>query len=695
MRRKLFFITILTIIIICCFDGANLLISRDAPYYETEKSITFEGKISSIIFKGDDYYQMEVLLSTGEKFLLNYYSHIENYDQLYLTTNVFRASLSSPQCQRNPGCFDYERHLQSLGISFVGTVHSFETQESDFSYTERIRKTIFQGKKSFLEKIEDDRARGMISGILFGEKELLDEDVYEQFKANGTAHILAVSGLHIGIVYTCLEKILGKRQSPFKILAIIASLLLMGEMANWSVSVTRSIGMILMKMSATMLDRRYDQLTAASGMAMLLIIDNYNVVFNTGFQMSFLAVASISFILPHISKKVPDYLATVIAVNLGLIPYQIYQFNSFSIISFIVNVPVVYIAGILMPLAGMVFVLFLMGFNWVITDYILESIAVFTIKINQWFSFGMENMDVVSPPLWCIFIVYGIVFFLLSETFYILISRKEYKKVTIFLGLIAILCVTMVRAYPDTSWDCQLTFVDVGQGAAVHIREENIDILIDGGGNVNYNVGKKTLKPYLLKNGCKKVDLALATHMHTDHYLGLEELADENMIDTLRTGLVAGDTYRVAENLTIKTLWPLEKNIGQNGEDPSQDENRNCSVFMIYYDDIKILITGDLDSEGEKAMMSYYDGKDVLKADIMQIGHHGSKYSTSDEFLDLVDPTYCVIQVGKNNYGHPHAKIIEKCAENGIMLFRNDWDGAVGFTIHDKNVEIQKMIKDR
>ena len=694
MRRKLFFITIFLIVIVCIIDCKNPFNSKDVVEFQLDNPIYIKGRITSIEYKDKDYYQIGVEAVSGHNILLNYYKPIDNYGRLYLTYNIFSATLSEPQSKRNPGCFDYKKHLMSAGISHIGTIHNFETMNEDFSFIEIIRKRIFQSKIDFLNEIKNDKAKGMISGVLFGEKELLDEDIYEQFVENGTAHILAVSGLHIGIIYGCLEKILGKKNSFFKVVAIILALLFMGELASWSISVTRAIGMIIMKIIAMCLDRRYDQLTAASIMALLFITNNHNVIFNTGFQMSFLAVMSIAFILPHISSKIPDYLAVVMAVNLGLAPYQMYQFNTFSVVSLIVNIPVVYIAGIFMPIAGLAFLLFLLGINLPIINFILESLAVFIVKINHWFSFGMDSYDVASPPLWLILIIYGGGFFLLSENFYILIVRKNFNRIAILITLITMVSVSIAFSYPNWAKDYQLVFVDVGQGAAVHIRQGNRNILIDGGGNINYNVGKKILKPYLLKNGCKKVDLALATHLHTDHYLGLKELDEEGMISMLKSKLIAGNIYKISKNFSIKTLWPLKEKIEVNGEDPSQDENENCSVFMIYYDDVRILITGDLDEEGEKEMMAYYKDKSIFKADIMQIGHHGSGYSTCDEFLNLVDPTYCVIQVGKNNYGHPHAKIIEKCVKKGIILFRNDLDGAVGFSIDD-DIKFQRMIKDR
>ena len=112
---------------------------------------------------------------------------------------------------------------------------------------------------------------------------------------------------------------------------------------------------------------------------------------------------------------------------------------------------------------------------------------------------------------------------------------------------------------------------------------------------------------------------------------------------------------------------------------------------MVNYKEKKILITGDLDEEGEKKLLQKYSGTNVLKADILKLGHHGSRYSTSDEFLNEVNPKYCVIQVGKNNYGHPHTKTIEKCDKKCIILLRNDIHGAIGFSLDEEKIKYCSM----
>ena len=661
----------------------------------TGETNTYYGKITSIKYNNNDSYKVVVKLNTNEKVLISLYQKLGNYYEYYGCKVSFSANLKLPDGQRNPGCFDYQKYLKSIGVIATGYTNNFEILDTKLDIWDSLNKSILVKKDAFINSFDSDDVRGLVSGILFGDKDLLEDDIYEEFKDNGTAHILAVSGLHIGVLYGIVEKILSKKQTKINFIIIAVILLLLGCIASWTPSVTRALGMVFMKMIAKYADRRYDILTAMSLVALLSILHNPYVIFNTGFQMSYLAVASIAFVTPHIPSKVPDFLAIIIAVNFGLVPYQMFQFNSFSFTAFFANIPIVYLAGIVMPFVAVAFILNVIGLHTAIIEAIIESLSSFIIAVNKWCTLGLGNIDVVSPPLIVICVFYAIAFFVLSEQCAILYIRKKQKTILKVVVLLLIFSsgISFIGYNPISK--SQIVFVDVGQGDAVHIRDGKKDVLIDGGGNVNYNIGKNTLKPYFLKNGVNKVELALATHKHTDHFKGIEELYDEGMIENILTRRTAGQTYYLSSDVWVETLWPLEDDINSpNCIDPNQEENKYCSVFMIYYKGIKILITGDIDSEGEKQIIEYYKGTNKLKSHILKVGHHGSKYSTCDEFLDAVNPKFCVIQVGDNNYGHPHMKIIEKCRKKGIIILRTDNNGAIGFDIKDGVLKYNTMIKD-
>lgn len=153
--------------------------------------------------------------------------------------------------------------------------------------------------------------------------------------------------------------------------------------------------------------------------------------------------------------------------------------------------------------------------------------------------------------------------------------------------------------------------------------------------------------------------------------------------------MTAGKRVTISESdsVYVETLWPLTLAEGQE-----QEENKDCSVFMVHYGAYKVLVTGDLDSEGEAELIKYYGSGERLRADVLKVGHHGSKTSTSEELLAVVRPKIAVIQVGKNNYGHPTSETLERLENAGCMIFRNDQDGAVGIKFGRSGIKVHRNL---
>ncbi len=695
MRRKCLVLTTVIVGLLMVLYQLGIPLTRERTNFLREDTYRLDAKVLTVEEKDQDTYRLVVRLIScageriaGEKVLLTYYDEIQEPWELIGAVISFEAKLDEPNGRRNPGCFDYKLYLKSRGINHKATISEFSISQAKLKPVERLKKFLIKKRFLFADVLPGD-GKGIIMGILFGDTSLLDEDTYRQFQQNGTAHILAVSGLHIGILYGIYKKIVGRRKNLIALACLIICLFGYGTIALWSASVIRATLLIGIHITADYLDLRYDMLTGLSTVALILIIQNPYAIFGTGFQMSFLAVLSICFLSKILPGWIPDILTIPVSVNLGLMMYQMYQFNYISFVAIAANIPILLLAGILVPVALLSFGIFaILGYLGPLA-YILDSLSFILCKINELSTLGgYGSLEVASPPLWTVFLFYFLLFFITSEYAYILRHRKKYMTITMWLccGTLAMIICGNLWTSPISS--DEVIFVDVGQGDCIHIRDGNRNMLIDGGGSIYYNVGKNTLKAYLLKNGVGKVDVALATHLHSDHFRGLQELDEVYRIDRLLTGMTKGRVINLSEKVRIETLWPVTIE-GENG----QDDNSQCSVFMIYYGNYKILITGDLDQEGERQMIAAYAGTDKLAADILKIGHHGSTTSTCDEFLEAVNPTIAVIQVGaKNIYGHPDGKIIEKCLKKGIMVVRNDENGAIGFSLGKDSISCHLLI---
>lgn len=645
---------------------------------QTEVPCRYSAKVCEIEERGDDSYQLYLRVGS-EKVLCSYYHEISAPWNLVGRTITFDAVFTEPRGAGNPRTFDYRRYLRSEGIRHIAVIDKFQLTDEKPAFPDRVKALILRKREGLIEELAlTASAEGLIRGMLFGDTSKIEESLYEDFRRNGTAHVLAVSGLHVGMLYGLYRK-LYKRWRRFELTAVfVLMLFIYGSAALWSVSVRRAVILVLLSLGAELLKRRYDLLTALSVAAMTAIGRNPWVIFGTGFQMSFLAVLSLAFLMPVLERHIGETPAVVIAVQTGLLPYIAYTFNYVSVTGFFCNFPVVMLVSILVPAAAAGFFIYLAaGLMIPGMSLFLEGLCQAVAEMNTFFgSFRFLTSDIVSPPLWMIWGFYLFTFTFCSEHFFVSWRRRDSKSI-VFTATVTIVVMLFSTAAGASPFDkADYIFVDVGQGDCLHIRtEEGKNLLIDGGGKPSYNIGKQTLKPYLLKNRIARIDLAAATHLHMDHYLGLVQLADCYPVRNLITEGKAGWRFRLGEKEYkehIDILWPEKVN------PDTDDENLNSLIFKVRLREISVLVTGDITEEGERMLLKRYEGTEILHADILKIAHHGSAYSTCDEFLEAVNPSVAVISVGKNNYGHPSEKVIEKLQKKGIMVFRTDLCGAVG-----------------
>ena len=253
--------------------------------------------------------------------------------------------------------------------------------------------------------------------------------------------------------------------------------------------------------------------------------------------------------------------------------------------------------------------------------------------------------------------------------------------------------------------------IDVGQGdSTLIVTPKNKKILIDGGGNEKYDIGENVLIPYLLNKKINQIDYLMISHFDTDHVGGtlkvLEKLKVKQVIISqqkedssnfqkfleiaekrnIKTIVVkAGDKIQIEKNIYIDILWPTEK---MKIED--NPLNNNSIVAKLIYENTSILFTGDIEAEAEKDLVKKYGYR--LKADILKVAHHGSKTSSTQEFVDNVNPSVVLIGVGRNNkFGHPSDGVINRFKKRNICIYRTDLEGEVNIKINSKGNYVNKI----
>lgn len=661
------------------------------------------GRVVSIVKKDDEYFKLQlsdvsIISDNGarsykKKILVNVYSDIADYrtvlwDRVYITGEV-----SIPKERSNPGTFDYRRYLKSIGIRCIITAENIENVKKAGGIAALLKSAKCRTADIFESALGDDSA--VVMGLLFGETSGIDEDIIETFRRGGTAHVLAVSGLHLGLLYSFLCRFKRKKRSIPADIAIVLALSAYTALAGFTASVVRACLMIFIHIAGNHLNRRYDLISSTCVSMIIILAINPMQIYSAGFQMSFLAVITLGVMIPLIQKKIKGILLPMIAVQTGMVPYTMYVFNYVSLTSVISNIPVYFIAAAMIP-AG----ISVIAFCWL--PVIARPAAMITgllVKLLLWcndFTYmgGVFTFDVASPSVIFLAVYYIFIFYMCSEAGQIALIRRNYKKIAAVFAA-AVICGAGCSVYLSDGFEkTDMVFVDVGQGDCLHIKAGGKNLLIDGGGSFNYNVGKSTLKPYLLKNGVTKIDMAIATHLHTDHYQGLKELSQTYRIKKLgvyeansvnenhlkkefKTDeilyLAAGDVINMSRNVSVEVLSPDRGNPLDE-----KDENKNSLVLRVNVKGSSVLMTGDIDEKGEKTLIADTD----IKADILKIAHHGSRYSSCEKFIAVAAPKIAVIQVGKNTYGHPSEKVIKRLEEHKITVLRNDEQGAVGIRVN-------------
>ena len=683
------------------------------PVYKGDK-VTMIGTVTGVSQKEDStQIQIKIRELNGKKIKEKTLARISGEKGKSLVAIIgkevlMEGEVSLPGERRNPGTFDYRRYLKTQKI--YGLIREGKILEQSPGpvgvYGWILHKTAWWKEHLFQEMAKRIPLEysTMLMGMMFGETEGLDEGILDQFRKNGTAHILAVSGLHVGMVYASVSLLLPRGRLG-KDLVILFLLFLYVVLASFSPSVLRAFLMILIHMLGKRLYCRYDLLSSASLAFILLLVLNPNSLFNPGFQLSFLAISSLALFLPVLEKLFRSSLVSMIlALPLGLSPFTAYLFNYVSLAGLLLNPPVVFLTGILIPGALLLVPLTLipgLGGPLDLMGHFLRLVLEVLLQLNQLFFVpGRSYWNVISPDAFHLFLYYLVLFIGATENTRWFIRRMGKGWVYGF-GLLVLLAVLIRGLLPGNPFhNADAVFVDVGQGDCIHLRtDRGKHILIDGGGNKDWDVGTQVLLPYLLKNRVSQIDLAVVTHLHTDHFDGIASLARQGMIQKLLlyeayrlqeeeiiayTGMkkedliyvVGGMSLLIDGSTRLNILNPPQGNAEsyKRSLSDSADENKNSLVLIAEIGGGRLLLTGDITEEGERMLM---DHNSDIRSDVLKVAHHGSKSSSGQEFLDRVSPGSAVIQVGTNYYGHPSPVVLKRLEELEIPVFRNDKNGAV------------------
>lgn len=444
-------------------------------------------------------------------------------------------------------------------------------------------------------------------------------------------------------------------------------------------------------------------------------------------------------IKPKIQKyldKIEEIISVSISVQISILPIVLFNLNTFNSYFLISNLVLSFVIGPIVILGFSVIIINLI--NTSIIEFISPIIQIgikILIFISNVGKLPFSKIYVATPSLFSIFMYY--LFLIVLFYIYNIYSSKKPNKTQIRVkNLIALIKIQLrqnrqkakgllviiiflsfvINLIPQ---NLKINFIDVGQGdSSLIITPQNKTILIDGGGSSSsdFDVGENTLIPYILDRGFTKLDIVVISHFDQDHvgsiltllqelkvgkvYISKQTEKSENYEKFLKIvntknikvyEVVAGNRIHIEKNLYIDILWPIKKQITTN------ILNNNAIVCNLHYKDFSILFTGDIEEIAEKEILQVYSqNKNLLKADILKVAHHGSKTSSTSEFVNVVKPQIALVGVGKNNkFGHPNDGVLQRLNDLNCEIFRTDLNGEISIEVtKNSKYKIKKQISD-
>lgn len=602
--------------------------------------------------------------------------------------------LKRPHGSANPHGFDFESWALSENIRAMGSIknHTENKKLTNFvwrpSYViEHLRENI---KARIAHVLNGKPYLGIIQALVMGDDSQIKADDWQVFLRTGISHLVSISGLHItmlaGLAFGFVSFIWRRNPAlmmrlPTRKAAVIAgtvTALAYALIAGFAVPTQRTFYMLLVFAVALWSNR---QLVISQVLAIALfvvvLLDPW-AVNAPGFWLSFGAVAMLAYALGARIGQIHWFkvaLQTQWAVTIGMLPLLLVMFNQTSLISPIANAfAIPLISFVVTPLALLgSFLPIDAPLNW---SYQALNVGMIALKwLNQ---LPMAIWQQHAPPIWTLLpAMLGMLWLLLPRGFPLR-----------WLGVVGFLPMLFIApAKPDVG-DMKVTVLDVGQGLSVVVQTKNHTLLYDAGPKYNEqsDAGSRIVVPFLRGEGIAKLDGFIVSHNDIDHSGGMASVLTFMPVAWLASSfsekIEAPETQKkiscfagqiwVWDQVKFEVLHPA---IESYSDTKMTDNNRSC-VVKVTSQAGSILLTGDIEKEAELDLLNIIPKK--LKSDVLTVPHHGSKTSSTPDFIAVVAPSFSVFTVGYlNRFGHPKSLVIERYQALGSQMYRSDYDGAI------------------
>ena len=719
---------------------------------ELQERVTIEGTVlepavfreetTSAVVRVDRLHGLESEKAVGEKIRITIYkpdTALAPGDRI-----LFPARLRAFNNFNNPGRYDYVLAMKIRGLSCAASVTDgrriVPLGKGDlgfpFELIERARKPV---REFFAERLSP-RNQALFQALILGEQEGVRRDLRELFTITGLGHVLSVSGLHVALVawfsFALIKRALSlsyqlalridlrKTSALFTSIPVVAYTCL----AGFQVPSQRSMMTVLVFLFSMILGREKDVWSTLALAALVVLAADPHSIFAISFQLSFLAVVGILWLAPGIFSVISFQSSDIrkgvlyrfyvyfcglssvtISAMLFLLPVTSYYFHRVSLVSLLANMtalpvmgvcilPIGLLAAACLPLSQALANSILAVASWGL-DRMMDY-------VEYWSRFSWTEVQVFRPNFMEILLFYGFLFCLLS------LKHLRWAR----LGFVFVL---LILAGDVSYWiyrthfnpSLKITYLDVGQGNAALIQFPGSErMLIDGGGfpGSDFDIGEMVVAPFLLRSKILRIDTLVMTHPDADHLSGLLYIADHfgpkefwyngEKVESPEFQELMG--LLAAKGIRRKTPADFKEGRGIAGATfeilhpgegvMSRKSNDNSLVLRMSCGGTSFLFTGDLESAGERMLVSRRGAQ--LKTDVLLVPHHGSNSSSSKAFLEAVSPQLCVISSGKGNpFGFPSEDVLGRLRGQGCRILRVDEVGAIEVSAEQGGFQIRSF----
>ncbi len=697
-----------------------------------------------------------------------------------------------PLVYRDAGAFNRREFLAKQGIDLVATLRAGKLLEVLGTPRPRLQDRVARWRARLRTRVDElfsgaPETAGVLRAMLLGDRTFLERAESVDYQKTGVFHVLVVAGLHVGALAFFLSWLLRRSRLPRGLATVLLLAALFGYIAvvEQRTPVLRAGLMIAIVVLGSFFYRRLELLNSAALAALILLIAKPEMVKDSGFQLSFLAIGCIAGVaVPWIERNVEPFrralrgwrdqtrdvsyearfvqfrldvrsacamltarlmgpwtgwtekglvgalalwfwIAELFVVSLvlqfGMLPLMARDFHRVPLVGPVANLFAVPLTGIIVPLG-----FFSLGASFVLptAGKLLAMPLAWLVGIQGHIVSGLAHLPgnayrVPGPPM-------GILILFFSSAVMLAVGHRMIRERRRWVMALAIpgvlIAVGMIVTYPFAPQvmanNLEVTVLDVAQGDSILVvSPRGSTLLIDGGGafegfpgrpeHLGADPGEDAVSAYLWSRGFKSLNAVALTHAHQDHVGGLNAvlqnfrvgrvwLGNENASpalahfeSTAKLGHVPVEHERRGQSflwdgVQVDFLWPD----AAADEAANAAKNNDSLVVRLNYGERTILLPGDAEKQAEYAMLDATDATG-LHADVLKIGHHGSKNSTMPEFLAAVGPQIGIISAGEQNpYGHPSPELLRRLQEAGVRILRTDEQGAIQVRTDGKKLEV-------